>query len=166
MGLFSFLKNSGAKILTKKNAQKVTDEETERLQEQLFNRQKLILLKGVASNLGLGIKQLDMDYDGETVTVYGQAKSMADKEKLVLALGNVSGVASVDDRMSVAMVKKKEPETEFYTVKRGDTLGKIAKKFYGDATKYKVIFEANQPMLKDPNLIYPNQVLRIPVEIA
>ena len=44
----------------------------------------------------------------------------------------------------------------------GDTLGAIAKKHYGNASKYPVIFEANKPMLTDPNLIYPGQVLRIP----
>ena len=44
----------------------------------------------------------------------------------------------------------------------GDNLSKIAKKFYGDANKYPVIFEANKPMLKDPNKIYPGQNLRIP----
>ena len=46
----------------------------------------------------------------------------------------------------------------------GDTLSKIAKEMYGDANKYPVIFEANKPMLKDPDKIYPGQVLRIPAE--
>ena len=55
-----------------------------------------------------------------------------------------------------------EPEAVFYEVKRGDSLSKIAKAQYGDAMKYPVIFEANKPMLKDPNLIYPGQMLRIP----
>ncbi|MCB1607001.1 MAG: LysM peptidoglycan-binding domain-containing protein [Xanthomonadales bacterium] len=49
-----------------------------------------------------------------------------------------------------------------YTVKRGDTLSKIAKEVYGSASKYPLIFEANKPMLKDPDKIYPGQVLRIP----
>ena len=55
-----------------------------------------------------------------------------------------------------------KPETKFYTVVSGDTLGKIAKEYYGNAMKYPEIFEANKPMLKDPDLIYPGQVLRIP----
>jgi len=55
-----------------------------------------------------------------------------------------------------------QPSSRFYTVKSGDTLGKIAKEFYGNAGKYPVIFEANKPMLKDPDRIYPGQVLRIP----
>jgi nucleoid-associated protein YgaU len=47
-------------------------------------------------------------------------------------------------------------------VKSGDTLSAIAKQFYGDAGRYSAIFEANKPMLKDPDEIYPGQVLRIP----
>jgi nucleoid-associated protein YgaU len=51
-----------------------------------------------------------------------------------------------------------------YTVEKGDTLSGIAKKMYGNANKYPQIFEANKPMLKDPDKIYPGQVLRIPPE--
>ena len=59
------------------------------------------------------------------------------------------------------MVEPK-PEATLYTVVRGDSLSKIAKAHYGDAMKYPVIFEANRPMLSDPDKIYPGQVLRIP----
>lgn len=55
--------------------------------------------------------------------------------------------------------------SQFYTVKSGDTLSKIAKEFYGEANKYTQIFEANKPMLKDPDKIYPGQMLRIPPEV-
>ncbi len=55
-------------------------------------------------------------------------------------------------------------QSRTYTVKSGDTLSKIAKDFYGEAGKYNQIFEANKPMLKDPDKIYPGQVLRIPPE--
>ena len=71
----------------------------------------------------------------------------------------MKGVARVDDRLEVL---QKEPEAQFYTVKSGDSLSKIAKVFYGNAMKYPVIFEANKPMLKSPDKIYPGQVLRIP----
>lgn len=55
-----------------------------------------------------------------------------------------------------------QTEKQFYTVKKGDYLSKIAKAVYGNANKYMIIFEANKPMLKDPDLIYPGQVLVIP----
>ena len=108
---------------------------------------------------GVKVKSLELDYNNDKVTVYGQVKTQAEKEKVILALGNVGGVAKVDDRISVS---KPEPQATFYTVKRGDSLSKIAKKVYGDPKLYKKIFEANKPMLKDPNLIYPGQSLRIP----
>jgi nucleoid-associated protein YgaU len=59
-------------------------------------------------------------------------------------------------------VERSEPEATFYTVVRGDTLSAIAKAHYGKASKYMVIFEANKPMLENPDKIYPGQVLRIP----
>ena len=49
-----------------------------------------------------------------------------------------------------------------YTVAAGDNLSKIAKKFYGDANQWKKIFEANRDTLKNPDLIHPGQVLKIP----
>jgi len=162
MGLFSFLKNSGAKILTKKNAKTIADNpEIKRMEEEILNKQKEILLRGIVEGMGKKkVTNMSLSFDGSTATIHGKVASQADREKIILALGNVSGVAAVDDRLSVT--KKKEPEAEFYTVKRGDSLSKIAKRFYGDPMKYKTIFEANKPMLKDPNLIYAGQVLRIP----
>lgn len=49
-----------------------------------------------------------------------------------------------------------------YTVVAGDSLSKIAKREYGDAQKWKVIFEANRHLIKDPDLIHPGQTLEIP----
>ena len=93
------------------------------------------------------------------MTVGGKVPSQQEKEKVILVLGNTQGVARVDDRL---VVEVPEPAATLYTVKSGDSLSKIAKEHYGDAMKYPVIFEANQPMLKDPDKIYPGQVLRIP----
>jgi len=50
-----------------------------------------------------------------------------------------------------------------YAVAKGDTLWAIAKKYYGDGSKYTKIFEANKGVLKNPNVIYPGQVLALPV---
>ena len=116
-------------------------------------------MEGMIEAAGLCIDNLDVELSGDTVTVYGEAESQLDREKALLILGNLEGVAQVDNRISVVVP---EPEAQMYEVKSGDSLSKIAKHFYGDPMKYNVIFEANQPMLKDPNLIYPGQVLRIP----
>ena len=78
---------------------------------------------------------------------------------MVLVVGNTKGVASVDDRITVAV---KTQEAQFYTVVSGDSLSKIAKEFYGNTMKYPVVFEANKPMLSHPDKIYLGQVLRIP----
>ena len=54
------------------------------------------------------------------------------------------------------------PKAQAYTVQSGDTLSKISKQFYGDANRYMKIFDANKDQLKDPNVIKPGQVLKIP----
>ena len=90
----------------------------------------------------------------------GQAAArQATREKIVLCCGNVAGVAAVTDMMTV---DQSQPAATYYTVVAGDNLSKISKANYGDPNKYMVIFEANKPMLSDPNKIYPGQVLRIP----
>ncbi|MGE5355032.1 MAG: peptidoglycan-binding protein LysM [Deltaproteobacteria bacterium] len=149
MGLFSFLKNAGAKLFGKK-AEK-NDEESK--------IDKIIALKQAVLGLELPITNFDVDIDGDNVKVFGQVESQEVREKVILTLGNVEGVATVTDEIEVIVP---EPEAVFYEVKSGDSLSKIAKAHYGDAMKYPLIFEANKPMLTDPNLIYPGQVLRIP----
>ncbi|MDP3853998.1 peptidoglycan-binding protein LysM [Phenylobacterium sp.] len=108
----------------------------------------------------------------ETVTVTGEASNQQERELAILVLGNTKGVAHVDDQITIAAqpaaaatpAAGAAPSTQatFYTVKSGDTLSKIAQAHYGDATRYGEIFEANRPMLKDPDKIYPGQALRIP----
>jgi nucleoid-associated protein YgaU len=55
-----------------------------------------------------------------------------------------------------------EPAEQTYTVASGDSLSKIAKKFYGDANKWRRIFDANRDIIKNPDLIHPGQILKIP----
>lgn len=155
MGLFSFLKKAGENLF-KSPAKKASEaaEDAASVREQ-----QLTALKAAVSSLYIPIDDLDLEINDDVVTVYGQTESQANKEKIILALGNVAGIATVDDRISVV---NPAPEATFYEVKSGDSLSKIAKAHYGDAMKYPMIFEANKPMLKDPNLIYPGQVLRIP----
>lgn len=150
MGLFSFIKNAGARVF---GIGKTTEEEAE---EAAAN------LKNAVETLGFNVTDLNIEVDDDVATVWGEADSQATREKVVLVVGNTEGIASVDDRMSVAVAEVEEPVAQFHTVVSGDTLGKIAKTYYGNAMKYPVIFEANKPMLTDPDKIYPGQVLRIP----
>jgi nucleoid-associated protein YgaU len=146
MGIFDFIFGSGEKVKAESD------------------QERSAKLENHVRQLGLEVELLKVDVKGDTATVRGKVKSQMDKEKVVLAVGNTQGIAKVDDQMEVvkAEVAKAEPEAKFYTVKSGDSLSKIAKEFYGDAMKYPTIFEANKPMLKDPDKIYPGQVLRIP----
>lgn len=167
MGIFDFVKNAGEKLF------KPGDERRETLVEQ-----------HLANN---GITGIQVEVDGDKATLTGTAKDVATREKAVLVAGNVEGIASVDDRLNVAFSAAAPPArvaaatptataaapataaaeqwtSRTYTVKSGDSLSKIAKEMYGDAGKYQQIFEANQPMLKDPDKIYPGQLLRIPAE--
>ena len=159
MGLFSFLKKAGA-ALTGGSAKPVTADSPEPVDTGISNEQKETLLKGIVASHGLDIKNMSLEVDGDSVTVYGEVPSQDEREKVVLALGNVSGIATVDDRTSI--VAPPVAPSVFHTVVKGDTLGKIAKQHYGNAMKYPVIFEANKPMLTDPDKIYPGQSLRIP----
>ena len=151
MGLFSFLKNAGAKLFNKKS--KATKEE---IRETNINNMKQSI-----ADLGFEVRDLYLDLQDDTVIVFGEVDTQEIKEKVILTVGNVEGIATVDDRLTVSK-EEEEPVAQFYEVVSGDSLSKIAKKYYGDAMKYPVIFEANKPMLKDPNLIYPGQMLRIP----
>lgn len=135
MGLFDFMKDAGKKMDTH------------------FNLAKEVY------DTGIDVEDLDIKHDEGIVTVNGKVKTQADREKVVLTLGNIEGIEKVNDML---VVDEPETEAQFYTVKSGDTLSKIAKEYYGNAMKYTVIFEANTPMLKNPDLIYPGQVLRIP----
>jgi len=96
---------------------------------------------------------------GDKVHLKGTPGSVEDREKALLIAGNVKGIAKVSDDM---VAKDDKGKTRYYTVVSDDTLSKISKNMYGDANKYMKIFDANKPMLSDPDKIYPGQVLRIP----
>ncbi len=154
MGLFSFIKDAGAKLFGHEEEKAL---ETKSIEE--INFEKAQKLMNEITALGLPVDDLNIVIDEDRAVVFGTPADQETKEKIILAVGNTEGVAEVDDRLEVA---NPEPEATFYTVKKGDYLSKISKEVYGDASKYNVIFEANKPMLKDPDLIYPGQVLRIP----
>jgi len=176
MGVFDFMKNAGAKIFGK--------------DEQHIDRTKP--LSTHLREHGIDPAGIAFTINGDTVVMEGTVRDQDTREKAVLIVGNVDGVDRVDDRLRVAKVgadfsdvttgSSSAPSpagagttvahsspgsdggwaSKTYTVESGDSLSEIAKKVYGDAGKYNKIFEANQPMLKDPDKIYPGQVLRIP----
>jgi nucleoid-associated protein YgaU len=152
MGIFSFIKNAGAKVF---GIGKTTEEES---------AEKSAKLRNAITALDLVVTDLTVEVEDDTVKLGGEAADLATKEKVVLVVGNTNGVASVEDNLTVAEVEIIDEATlaQFHTVESGDTLGKIAKNYYGNAMKYPVIFEANKPMLSHPDKIYPGQVLRIP----
>jgi nucleoid-associated protein YgaU len=143
MGLFSFIKEAGEKLFGGSAAQAAEP------------------AQDLNAKAAKAISDVKVQFDGSQgkVTVQGTAPTQAVKEKVTLCCGNVSSVQSVDNQMAVT---SPEPEAQYHDVVRGDTLSAIAKKFYGDANKYPVIFEANKPMLSHPDKIYPGQKLRIP----
>jgi len=145
MGIFDFIKDVGEKLGITSAEQSPSAE----------------ALKKEVESHGLDAKDIDIKVDGDTVKISGTAASTSIREKLVLAAGNVLGVGRVEEEITVAT---QEPEAVFYTVVKGDTLWKIAETHYGKGkgAKYTGIFEANKPMLKHPDKIYPGQKLRIP----
>ena len=158
MGLFSFIKEAGEKLFGGGSAH--ASEAQAPTQADLDAKAgKAIEAYITAQNLGVSGVQVAFAGPEGKVTVTGSAPTQAVKEKVTLCCGNVANVTSVDNQMTVT---NPEPEAQYHDVVRGDTLSAIAKKFYGDANKYPVIFEANKPMLTRPDKIYPGQKLRIP----
>ena len=156
MGLFDFVKGIGKKNTAPAEPQAAPAAPAEPSAQEIANK-----LLGHIKGLGLPITGLSVSYNStsDLATVKGQVQTQADREKIVLAVGNVDHVAQVDDQLTVVTP---EAESKFYTVKSGDNLSKISKKFYGDANQYNKIFEANRPLLKNADDIFPGQVLRIP----
>lgn len=142
MGLWSFAKTAGKKIFAGGAAQAATPEPD--------------ALKKEIADLGLDATGVEIKVDGDKVVVEGAAVSAEVKEKIILAVGNVEGVAEVEAEVTEG------PAPVFHTVARGDTLSAIAKKTLGNANRFNEIFEANRPMLSHPDKIFPGQVLRIP----
>ena len=163
MGLFDFVKEAGAKMFggdddreAEEQAQAAAADDAEA--QRLNDRRRALKLVSAVEQMGLGVSGLSVRVEGDTATVSGTASSQCEREKVVLMIGNTQGIARVDDQMEI----QAEPPATFYTVQSGDSLSKIPKEHYGDAMKYPAIFEANRPMLEDPDKIYPGQVLRIP----
>ncbi len=156
MGLFSFIKDAGKKIfgIDKPNTKEIGTKD-----EREENSKAARKLEQTIEDLNLKAENLKIHIENDMAVVSGKALDQATREKIILVIGNSEGISQVDDRLDV---ENTEPEAVFHTVERGDTLSKISKEHYGDPNRYPVIFEANKPMLQDPDKIYPGQVLRIP----
>ena len=150
MGFFDFVKDAGKKLLGKGDDNAAIQKEIETSFEEV------------------PVQGLVVEVDGHKVTLAGVASCNDTREKCVLIAGNVEGVEQVnaDQLVSVEQISEENsrdlPEPTFYTIKKGDSLWKIASHFYKDGSKYPIIVEANIEVIKDPDLIYPGQAIRIP----
>ncbi|MDM3319415.1 peptidoglycan-binding protein LysM [Citrobacter sp. Ce006] len=147
MGLFNFVKDAGEKLWDVVTGNHDTADLAKKVQEHLNKT-------GIPD-----ADKVNVQINEGKATVSGDGLSQEAKEKILIAIGNISGIASVDDQVKTSAPAS---ESQFYTVKSGDTLSAIAKQVYGNANLYNQIFEANKPMLKSQDKIYPGQVLRIP----
>ncbi len=167
MGMFSFIKEAGQKLFghaeVAKAAEAAAADPAAQPTLDELNDTAAVGITTYIESQNLGLTNLLVSFDGATgsVKVEGDAPTQAIVEKVTLCCGNVGGVERVEN-----LLVSGEPadESQYHDVVRGDTLGAIAKTYYGNAGKYPVIFEANKPMLSHPDKIYPGQKLRIPAE--
>ncbi len=144
MGLLNFIENIGKKIF---------DTNTSDIEKRTFIHNEINALNLPA--------HISIEVIGNNVTLEGNAANQEVKEKIILAVGNLQGVETIDDKIIIPQ-DNMIPESVFVTVKSGDTLWKLAEQAYGNGSKYTVIFEANRPMLESADAIYVGQQLRIP----
>lgn len=162
MGMFDFVTNAGSKLGGKvfdmlNDKEDINQPST--ISKERMDELRKANIENTIKEVGLPVESLDVSVDDGKVTLNGAVENQADLEKIVIAAGNQQGVSQVDAQLNV---NNPQPESLMYTVISGDTLGKISQQHLGSSGKYMQIFEANQPLLSDPNKIYPGQVLRIP----
>ena len=154
MGFFDFISDAGKKVLGKGDDAVAVKEEIE------------------SSFEGLPVDGLTVNVEGDTITLAGIAQDYPTREKVILIAGNIEGIAQVDADQLITMEQISEenvreiPEEIFYTIEKGDNLWGIATKFYDDGSKYTHIVDANIEVIKDADLIYPGQAIRIPEVLA
>ena len=147
MGLFDFAKDVGKQLFD-------TDAEAaERIQQHLEVKMS-------------GVSNLDVKFDDGVATICGDCVNEATRNSAVLIAGDVQGVEKVVADDLKFPERKEEPaeKVEYYEIVSGDTLGGIAKRFYGNASQYTRIHEANKELIPDPNKIYPGQKIKIPLD--
>lgn len=167
MSLFGFVKDIGRNVFNR------DEDAAEKIAQHLQSSQ-------------LNISDLTVEYDDGIVDLCGECDTAETFEKAVLMAGNVKGVVDVytsklrikpaakpvttetapqaSSPEQTVPVGEGAPKVEYYVIKAGDTLGKIARHYYGNANKYPRIFEANQEVIEDPDKIFPGQKIRIPLD--
>ena len=141
MGLFDFVADMGKKIFGG------DDDPAEKIQDSIDEDNP-------------GVSDLAIKFVDGVVHLSGAASSAESLEKAVLLAGNIQGVTEVNvDGMDAPAP---EPEVLYYTIEKGDSLWKVADKHYGNGNDYQKLFEANKEVIKDPDLIYPGQKIRVP----
>jgi nucleoid-associated protein YgaU len=145
MGLFDFVKEIGHKLFNR------DEDAAEKIKKHI-------------EAMNPGITGLGVKFSNGVVYLSGQAASAEAMQKAVLLAGNVQGVSSVNIEGLQAPPAPVKEKVEYYIIKKGDTLSAIAKQYYGKANDYPRIFEANREVIKDANLIFPGQKIRIPLD--
>lgn len=140
-GLFDFVKTIGRKIFSEADPDPAAK------------------IKAEIAKDNPGVKDLEVKFNDGKVELTGTGSAEA-LQKAVLIAGNARGVGEV--KVAGAQATVGDDGTQYYIIKSGDTVSAIAKQFYGDANKYPKIFEANREVIKDANLIFPGQKIRIP----
>ncbi|HEU5338998.1 MAG TPA: peptidoglycan-binding protein LysM [Sulfuricaulis sp.] len=142
MGLFDFAAELGKKLFDR------SDEGADKIKQHIEKE-------------GVKIEGLNVSLKDGVVNLAGKADSADTKEKAILLAGNVQGVTQVvADNLQAP---PQQAKVDYYVIKSGDTLSGLAKKYYGNAKEYPRLFEANREVIKDPNLIYVGQKIRIPL---
>ena len=141
MGLFDFATDLGKKLFGGE------DDASEKIQQHIESDNP-------------GVEGLKVEVDKGVAKVSGKAKDQSAFDKIVLMAGNVLGIGEVQAQ-ELEVEAPAEQKVEYYVIQKGDTLWAIASKYLGNGSKYTKIFEDNREVIKDPDLIYPGQKIRI-----
>jgi nucleoid-associated protein YgaU len=162
MDLFGFAKDVGRRLFNK------DEDAAEKIKEHI-------------EQFNPGVENLEVKFERGIVELCGECVSSEAREKAILMAGNTKGVidvyasdlsvkqtaqtkAAAATKASTGKDAPVEAKVEYYVVESGDTLGKIAKRYYGNAMAYPKIFEANREIIHDPDKIFVGQKIRIPID--